>query len=173
MLICTVVHNIGRKSHGSTLGASSPPPQVFVLRPLCLLYRISNSMRSSCSKKCEIISPTSAPVIFKQVGQRRSTWATHVSSTWDPMPFSFLVAWTMENGFCYTVWYSTFQSYWGSTVEMGFHIKFLFYVRPIHVWRSRTPDGVWCAHFYGVITTIMDQKLQLLKPLNKRELYTM
>jgi hypothetical protein len=29
-----------------------------------------------------------------------------------------------------------------------------------------------CAHFSSVITTIMDQKVQLLKPLNKRELNT-
>jgi hypothetical protein len=44
-------------------------------------------------------------------------------------------------------------------------------MRPIQVWRSRTPDGVRCAHFTSVITTIMDQKEQLLKPLNLRELY--
>jgi hypothetical protein len=25
--------------------------------------------------------------------------------------------------------------------------------------------GVWCAHFPSVLTTIMDQKVQLLKPL--------
>jgi hypothetical protein len=31
--------------------------------------------------------------------------------------------------------------------------------------------GVRCEHFSSVITTIMDHKLQLLKPLNKRELY--
>jgi hypothetical protein len=42
----------------------------------------------------------------------------------------------------------------------------------IHLLRSRTPAGVWYAHFYSVITTIMDQKVQLLKPLKKRELYT-
>jgi hypothetical protein len=45
-----------------------------------------------------------------------------------------------------------------------FHKKFLFFMRPIHMWRSRTPVGVRCAHFPGVITTIMDQKVQLLKP---------
>jgi hypothetical protein len=45
-------------------------------------------------------------------------------------------------------------------------------MRPIHVWRSRTPDGVRCALFPSVITTIMDQKVQLLKPLNKRDLNT-
>jgi hypothetical protein len=39
------------------------------------------------------------------------------------------------------------------------------------MWRSRTPAGGRCAHFPSVITTIMDHKLQLLKPLNKRELY--
>jgi hypothetical protein len=44
-------------------------------------------------------------------------------------------------------------------------------MRPVLVWRSRTPDGVRCAHFPSVITTTMDHKLQLLKPLNKRELY--
>jgi hypothetical protein len=32
-------------------------------------------------------------------------------------------------------------------------------MRPIHVWRSRTPEGVWCAHFPSVITTIMDHKV--------------
>jgi hypothetical protein len=44
-------------------------------------------------------------------------------------------------------------------------------MRPIHVWRSRTPAGVRCAHFPSFITTIMDQKVHLLKALNKRELY--
>jgi hypothetical protein len=39
------------------------------------------------------------------------------------------------------------------------------------MWRSQTPVGVRCAHFPSVITTIMDHKVQLLKPLNKRELY--
>jgi hypothetical protein len=42
---------------------------------------------------------------------------------------------------------------------------------PIHVWRFRTPDGVRCAHFPSVITTIMDQKVQLINPLNLGELY--
>jgi hypothetical protein len=37
------------------------------------------------------------------------------------------------------------------------------------VWRSRTPDGVRCAHFPSVITTIMDQKVQLINPLNLGE----
>jgi hypothetical protein len=27
-----------------------------------------------------------------------------------------------------------------------FHKQFLLFMRPIHVWRSRTPDGVRCAH---------------------------
>jgi ribulose-5-phosphate 4-epimerase/fuculose-1-phosphate aldolase len=31
--------------------------------------------------------------------------------------------------------------------------------------------GVRCAHFHSVIATIMDQKVQLLKSLNKRELF--
>jgi hypothetical protein len=39
------------------------------------------------------------------------------------------------------------------------------------VWRSRTPDGVRCAHFPSVITTTMDQKVQLINPLNLGELY--
>jgi hypothetical protein len=42
----------------------------------------------------------------------------------------------------------------------------------VHVLRSRMPDGVRCAHFPSVITTIIDHKVQLLKPLNIRELYT-
>jgi hypothetical protein len=42
-----------------------------------------------------------------------------------------------------------------------FHIKFVLFMRPIHVWRSRTP-----VDFPSDITTIMDQKVQLLKPLN-------
>jgi hypothetical protein len=39
------------------------------------------------------------------------------------------------------------------------------------VWRSRMPDGIRCAHFPSVITTIMDQKVQLIYPLNLGELY--
>jgi hypothetical protein len=42
---------------------------------------------------------------------------------------------------------------------------------PIHVWRSRTPDGIRCAHFRSVDTTIMDYKVQLINPLNLGELY--
>jgi hypothetical protein len=39
------------------------------------------------------------------------------------------------------------------------------------VWRSRTPDGVWCAHFPSVVTTVMDYKVKLINPLNLSELY--
>jgi hypothetical protein len=46
-------------------------------------------------------------------------------------------------------------------------------MRPIHVWRSRTPAGVRCANFPSIITTIMDNKRQLLKPLNKPQLYSL
>jgi hypothetical protein len=42
----------------------------------------------------------------------------------------------------------------------------------MNLWRSRTPDGVRCAHFPSAITTIMDHKVQLIKPLNLGELYT-
>jgi hypothetical protein len=38
------------------------------------------------------------------------------------------------------------------------------------VWGSRAPDGVRCAHFPSVITTIMDYKVQLINPLNLGEL---
>jgi hypothetical protein len=31
------------------------------------------------------------------------------------------------------------------------------YMRPLHVWLSQTPDGVRCAHFPSVITTIMNR----------------
>jgi hypothetical protein len=40
-------------------------------------------------------------------------------------------------------------------------------MRPIHMWRSRMS-----AHFPSVIKTIWDQNVQMLKPLNKRELNT-
>jgi hypothetical protein len=50
--------------------------------------------------------------------------------------------------------------------------KFLLFMRPIHVCRFRTSAGIWCAHFPSVIATIMDHKVQLLKPLNLRNLYT-
>jgi hypothetical protein len=38
-------------------------------------------------------------------------------------------------------------------------------------WGQYNCGGVRCAHFPSVITTIMDQKVELLKPLNLRELY--
>jgi hypothetical protein len=47
---------------------------------------------------------------------------------------------------------------------------FTLYEANIPLWRSRKPDGVQCAQFLSVIATIMDQKVQLLKSLNKREL---
>jgi hypothetical protein len=53
-----------------------------------------------------------------------------------------------------------------------FHAKVFIFMRPKHVWRSRTPDVVRCAHFPSVITTRMDHKVQLLNPLNLGELYT-
>jgi hypothetical protein len=52
--------------------------------------------------------------------------------------------------FCYMVFNS--QMFNATEVQLWkwcFHIKFQFFMRPIHVWRSR-----------------MDQKVQLLKPLN-------
>jgi hypothetical protein len=64
------------------------------------------------------------------------------------------------------------QLYRGSTVKMVLKKFFLLLeMRLIHMWRSRTPAGVRCAHFPSFITTIMDHKVQLLKPLNKSELY--
>jgi hypothetical protein len=57
-------------------------------------------------------------------------------------------------------------------VKMVLSCKILLSMRTIHMWRSRTPAGIRCVHFASVITTIMDHKLQFLKPLNKRELYT-
>jgi hypothetical protein len=44
-------------------------------------------------------------------------------------------------------------------------------MRAIHVWRSRTPDGVRCAYFPNVIKKIIDHKGQLLKPLNFRDIF--
>jgi hypothetical protein len=66
------------------------------------------------------------------------------------------------------------QSYQGSTVKMmlSYKIFTLNEANTVHMWRSRMTGGVQCAHFPSVITTIMDHKVQLLKPLNKRELYT-
>jgi hypothetical protein len=42
---------------------------------------------------------------------------------------------------------------------VSYHIKNLLLMRLIHMWRSRTPAGVRCAHFPSVITTIMYHKL--------------
>jgi hypothetical protein len=73
--------------------------------------------------------------------------------------------------FCYVV----FNSHMFNATEVHlwkwcYHTKFLLQMRPIYVWRSqsRTPAGDRCVHFFSVITAIMDQKPQLLKPLNKR-----
>jgi hypothetical protein len=68
-------------------------------------------------------------------------------------------------GFCYVV----FNSHMSNATEVQlwkwcFYMKFLLFMRPIQVWRSRMPDGVRCGHFPSVITTIMDRKVQLLKP---------
>jgi hypothetical protein len=66
------------------------------------------------------------------------------------------------------------QRYRGSTVKMVLSCKIVslneantVYTR---MWCSPTPAGVRCVHF--PITTIMDHKPQLIKPLNKSELYT-
>jgi hypothetical protein len=70
-------------------------------------------------------------------------------------------------GFCYVVFNS--QVFNATEVQLWkwcFHIKFILFMRPVHVWRSRTPDSVRCAHFPSVITTIIDQKVQFLNPLN-------
>jgi hypothetical protein len=74
---------------------------------------------------------------------------------------------TKFNRFCYVVFNS--QMFNATEVQLWkwcFHVKLLLFMRPIHVWRSRTPDGFPCVHFPSVITTIMDQKVQLLNPLN-------
>jgi hypothetical protein len=73
--------------------------------------------------------------------------------------------------FCPRFCYLVFNSHMFNVTELQlwkwcFHLKFLLLMRPIHVWLSRTPYGLLCALFPGVITTIMDQKVQLLKPLN-------
>jgi hypothetical protein len=60
------------------------------------------------------------------------------------------------------------QRYCGTTVKMVFSYKIFTF----HEANTCVADGVRCAHFPSVITTIMDQKVQLLKPLNKRELNT-
>jgi hypothetical protein len=69
---------------------------------------------------------------------------------------------TCTRRFCYVV----FKPHMFNATEVQLqkwcsHIKFVLQMRPIHVWRSRTPD------LPSVITTIMDQKQQLLKPFNK------
>jgi hypothetical protein len=71
--------------------------------------------------------------------------------------------------FCYVV----FNSHMFNATEVQlrnwcFHLQFFLFKRPIHVCRSRTPNGVRYANFP---TTIIDQKVQLLKPFNLRELY--
>jgi hypothetical protein len=65
------------------------------------------------------------------------------------------------------------QRYQGSTVKMLLSCKIctLNEANTVHMWRSQTPAGVRCSHFPSVITTKMDHTVQLLKPLNKRELY--
>jgi hypothetical protein len=59
-------------------------------------------------------------------------------------------------------------------VQMVFLYMIFNFHEAIQVWRSRTPDGVQCAHFPSVITIIINgnEKVQMLKPLDKRELYT-
>jgi hypothetical protein len=66
------------------------------------------------------------------------------------------------------------QRYWGWIVKLvlSCEIITLNEASMLYMWRSRTTVGVRCAHFPSVITAIMDQKQQLLKPLNKRESYT-
>jgi hypothetical protein len=57
--------------------------------------------------------------------------------------------------------------------DVSFKIILLL-MRPIHVWRSRTPDGVRCAHFPRVVTTIMVNMIStimvLINTLNLGEL---
>jgi hypothetical protein len=75
-------------------------------------------------------------------------------------------------GFCYVIFNSHMFNAPRFNSEKDVSLKLLLlYMRPIHVWRSRTPDGVRCAHFPSVITTIMDQKVQFINPLNLGELY--
>jgi hypothetical protein len=46
-------------------------------------------------------------------------------------------------------------------------------MRPIHVWRSRTPDGVRCAHFPSVIYDNNNgSESTAVKTVELRELYT-
>jgi hypothetical protein len=58
-----------------------------------------------------------------------------------------------QNQFCYVVFNShIFQRCWGSTMKMFFfHITFIFFMRPIHVWRSRTPAGFLYARTFLVL----------------------
>jgi hypothetical protein len=65
------------------------------------------------------------------------------------------------------------QCYWGSTVKMVFSLQmFTFHEANTCVALPNAHDGVRSAHFPSVITTIMDQKVELLKPVKLRELYT-
>jgi hypothetical protein len=55
--------------------------------------------------------------------------------------------------FCYVV----FNSHMFNATEIQlwkwcFLIKFLLFMRPVHLWRSRTPDGIRCAHFSRVLS---------------------
>jgi hypothetical protein len=77
------------------------------------------------------------------------------------------------HGFCYVIFNSHMFNAPRFNSEKDVSLQnCLLEMRPIHLWRSRTPDGVRCAHFPSVITTIMDHKVQLIKPLNLGELYT-
>jgi hypothetical protein len=66
----------------------------------------------------------------------------------------------MEYRFCYVV----FNSHMFNATEVQLW-KWCYFKWGQYTW------GVRCAHFSSVITTIMNHKLQLLKPLNKREWY--
>jgi hypothetical protein len=74
------------------------------------------------------------------------------------------IAWKKQHvfyWFCYVVFYKhMFNATEVQQWKWCFHIKFVLFMRPIHVWRSRTPVGDWCAHFHSVITTKMEQKVQ-------------
>jgi hypothetical protein len=64
------------------------------------------------------------------------------------------------------------QRYLGSTVKIVCSFQSTFHEANTCVALPRTPDGVRCALFHSVITTIIDHIVQLLKPLNIRELNT-
>jgi hypothetical protein len=50
-------------------------------------------------------------------------------------------------GFCYVAFNSPmFNATYVQLHKWYFHIKFGLFIKPIHVWRSRTPAGVRCAH---------------------------